>query len=286
MNSNPVSSPSSTSPASTSRGDPPTKEALLHRSVYDVRPKDGAIVHLHCTHAVAISCLDPSCHHNKETTLPPITPYFVMRVGKLPLVPYFKPGDPKLADAIRDYAKGHRAVLLANHGPVVAGTSLSAASASIEELEETAKLHLLLQGFKVRLLSDAQVREVEEAFRRDPNAATPRCHPERSEGPFLRPQRPLASLGVTALPGTEPMPKLAANLSWIYQEVPFLQRFGAAAQHGFKAVEILFPYEAPAADIAAELKKHKLTQALFNLPAGDASKGERGFWRRAELRPL
>jgi len=88
----------------------------------------------------------------------------VMRVGKLPLVPYFKPGDPALADAIRDYAKGHRAVLLANHGPVVAGTSLSAASASIEELEETAKLHLLLQGFKVRTLSDAQVRDVEEAF--------------------------------------------------------------------------------------------------------------------------
>ena len=145
-------------------GDPPTKEALLHRSVYDVRPKDGAIVHLHCTHAVAISCLDPSCHHNHESTLPPITPYFVMRVGKLPLVPYFKPGDPALADAIRDYAKGHRAVLLANHGPVVAGTSLSAASASIEELEETAKLHLLLQGFKARLLSDTQVREVEEAF--------------------------------------------------------------------------------------------------------------------------
>ena len=145
-------------------GDPPTKEALLHRSVYDVRPKDGAIVHLHCTHAVAISCLDPSCHHSTETTLPPITPYFVMRVGKLPLVPYFKPGDPKLADAIRDYAKGHRAVLLANHGPVVAGTSLSAASASIEELEETAKLHLLLQGLKVRTLSDLQVREVEEAY--------------------------------------------------------------------------------------------------------------------------
>src|SRR5260370_9981268 len=72
------------------------------------------------------------------------------------------------------------------------------------------------------------------------------------------------------------MPKLAANLSWIYQEVPFLQRFGAAAAHGSKAVEILLPYEAPAADIAAELKKHKLTQALFNLPAGDASRGGRG----------
>jgi ribulose-5-phosphate 4-epimerase/fuculose-1-phosphate aldolase len=145
-------------------GDPPTKEALLHRSVYDVRPKDGAIVHLHCTHAVAISCLDPSCHHSAETVLPPITPYFVMRVGKLPLVPYFKPGDPKLADAIREYAQGHRAVLLANHGPVVAGTSLSAASASIEELEETAKLHLLLQGLKTRTLSDIEIREIEDAF--------------------------------------------------------------------------------------------------------------------------
>src|ERR1700730_10069969 len=74
-----------------------------------------------------------------------------------------------------------------------------------------------------------------------------------------------------------PMPKLAANLSWIYQEVPFLQRFGAAAAHGFKAVEILFPYEAPAAAIAGELKKHKLTEALFNLPPGDWSKGERGL---------
>jgi len=73
------------------------------------------------------------------------------------------------------------------------------------------------------------------------------------------------------------MPKLAANLSWLYQEVPLLQRFGAAAAHGFKAVEILLPYEAPAKDIAAELKKHKLTQALFNMPPGDWSKGERGI---------
>jgi len=73
------------------------------------------------------------------------------------------------------------------------------------------------------------------------------------------------------------MPKLAANLSWIYQEVPLLQRFGTAAAHGFKAVEILFPYEAPAAEIAAELKKHRLTQALFNLPPGDWAKGERGL---------
>jgi ribulose-5-phosphate 4-epimerase/fuculose-1-phosphate aldolase len=145
-------------------GDPPTKEALLHRAVYDVRAGDTAIVHLHSTHAVAISCLDPSAHHSPATTLPPITPYFVMRVGKLPLVPYFRPGDPKLAEAIRAYATGHRAVLLANHGPVVAGTSLSAAAASIEELEETAKLHLLLRGLEVRLLTELQVREVEETF--------------------------------------------------------------------------------------------------------------------------
>ena len=145
-------------------GDPPTKEALLHRSVYDVRPKDGAIVHLHCTHAVAISCLDPSCHHNKETTLPPITPYFVMRVGKLPLVPYFKPGDPKLADAIRDYAKGHRAVLLANHGPVVAGTSLDAAVNATEELEETARLYLMLHGHKTRYLEAGAVEALRKKY--------------------------------------------------------------------------------------------------------------------------
>src|SRR5450631_4139059 len=88
--------------------------------------------------------------------------------------------------------------------------------------------------------------------------------------------RSFAALRMTSSARTKSMPKLAANLSWIYQEVPFLQRFGAAAAHGFKAVEILFPYEAPAAEIAAELKKHKLTQALFNLPPGDWAKGERG----------
>src|SRR5258708_13449358 len=88
-------------------GDPPTKEALLHRSVYDVRPKDGAIVHLHCTHAVPISSPDPSCHHNKETTLPPITPYFAMRVGNLPLGPYLKPAAPNLATPTHNHANAH-----------------------------------------------------------------------------------------------------------------------------------------------------------------------------------
>ena len=146
-------------------GDRASKTLALHRRIYGAAPEARCVIHTHSTHLVALTLQPPGLGVWRSTAiLPPITPYFVMRVGKLPLVPYFKPGDPKLADAIRDYAKGHRAVLLANHGPVVAGTSLSAASAAIEELEETAKLHLLLQGLKVRTLSDAQVRDVEEAF--------------------------------------------------------------------------------------------------------------------------
>jgi ribulose-5-phosphate 4-epimerase/fuculose-1-phosphate aldolase len=146
-------------------GDPPTKESFLHRAIYDVRPGDGAVVHLHSTHAVAVSCLDPSHHHSPACVLPPITAYFVMRVGSLPLVPYFRPGDLALAEAMREYAREHHAVLLANHGPVVSGSSLSDATAAIEELEETAKLHLLLQGMKIRPLTQAQVREIEDTFR-------------------------------------------------------------------------------------------------------------------------
>lgn len=135
-------------------GDPPTKKSFLHRAVYEERPQDGAVVHLHSTHSVAVSVLadiDP------DNVLPPITAYYVMRVGHLPLVPYFPPGDLKLADAVRKLAGKHHAVLLANHGPVVSGTSLDAAANAIEELEETAKLFLLLEGRKVRLLTDAQV---------------------------------------------------------------------------------------------------------------------------------
>jgi len=142
-------------------GDPPTKESFLHIAMYRERQNSRAVVHLHSTHSVAVSCL---AEVDPQDVLPPITAYYVMRVGSLPLVPFHPPGDMTLADAVAKLAGQHHAVLLANHGPVVAGTSLSAASASIEELEETAKLHLLLQGFKVRLLSDAQVREVEEAF--------------------------------------------------------------------------------------------------------------------------
>ena len=102
-------------------GDPPTKESFLHRVMYEERPATGAVVHLHSTHSVAVSCLtevDP------DDVLPPITAYYVMRVGKLPLVPYFRPGDLALAEAVRGFAGKHHAVLLANHGPVIAGSNL------------------------------------------------------------------------------------------------------------------------------------------------------------------
>ena len=139
-------------------GDPPTKESFLHRVMYEERTGAGAVVHLHSTHSVAVSCLaeiDPT------DVLPPITAYYVMRVGKLPLVPYFRPGDMALAEAVRGFAGKHHAVLLANHGPVAAGSNLDAAVNAIEELEETAKLYLLLRGAKTRFLTPVQIRELE-----------------------------------------------------------------------------------------------------------------------------
>ena len=142
-------------------GDPPSKEAFLHQSMYRARPDARAIVHLHSTCSVAVSCLadvDPA------DVLPPITAYYVMRVGRLPLVPYYRPGDRALADAVHDAARTHHAVLLANHGPVVAGKVLDAAVYAAEELEETAKLHLLLRGAPVRLLTDEQIAELREVF--------------------------------------------------------------------------------------------------------------------------
>jgi 3-dehydro-4-phosphotetronate decarboxylase len=142
-------------------GDPPSKEAFLHQCVYEMRPGAKAIVHLHSTHSVAVSCLGGL---SEDDVLPPLTAYYVMRVGKLPLVPYFPPGDTRLAAAVRHVAAAHAAVLLANHGPVVAGKSLDAAVGAIEELEATAKLYLLLHGHAVRLLTEDQVRELRELF--------------------------------------------------------------------------------------------------------------------------
>ncbi len=143
-------------------GDKPTKEAFLHTTMYDQRPSAGAVVHLHSTHSVAVSCLAGIDEHN---CLPPITAYYAMRVGSLPLVPYYPPGDLELAEAVGALAGDHHAVLLANHGPVVAGSSLSAATDAIEELEETARLYLLLQGRDLRILGAEQVDELQRRFK-------------------------------------------------------------------------------------------------------------------------
>lgn len=142
-------------------GDPPTKEAFLHTTMYNARPNAGAVVHLHSTYSVAVSCLEGV---DPENCLPPITAYYVMRVGSLPLVPYYPPGDKALAEAVGKLADRHHAVLLANHGPVVAGTNLSAAMDAIEELEETARLYLLLRGQSIRTLTDDQVAELRRRF--------------------------------------------------------------------------------------------------------------------------
>ena len=135
-------------------GDKPSKEGVLHRAVYRARPTAQAVVHLHSPCAVAVSCLK---RLNPNDLLPPITPYFVMRIGKLPLVAYHPPGDPELAEAVARRLKAHRAVILAHHGTVVSGKNLDDAVYAAEELEETARLFLLLQDRDHRVLTSQQV---------------------------------------------------------------------------------------------------------------------------------
>ncbi|CAN7735146.1 aldolase [Phyllobacterium sp. LjRoot231] len=142
-------------------GDRPTKEIPLHNALYETRGSARAIVHLHSTHAVALTMLpeiDP------RAALPPMTPYYLMRAGQTALVPYYRPGDPAVADAIRGLAGRYSSVLLANHGPVVAGDSLEAAVFATEELEETAKLYLILRNLNPRYLSPAQVADLVTTF--------------------------------------------------------------------------------------------------------------------------
>lgn len=138
-------------------GPPPTKEVWLHLAMYDARPEARAVVHLHSTYAVAAACLDGV---DEDDVLPAITPYYVMRVGRLPLVPYAPPGDASLAGVVRERARLGHALLLANHGPVVAAPTLAHAAAAAEELEETAKLVLLTHGMPRRLLTPEQADEL------------------------------------------------------------------------------------------------------------------------------
>lgn len=142
-------------------GDKPTKEMPLHTAFYDTRSQAGAVVHLHCCHAVAWSLLPEA---DEDNFLPPLTPYAIMQLGRVRLLPYFRPGDPAMGQAVRGLAGKRSAIMLANHGPVVAGKDVEAACNAIEELEATAKLALLTRGHHPRLLDSAQVQDVVAHF--------------------------------------------------------------------------------------------------------------------------
>ncbi len=142
-------------------GDPPSKEAFLHLAMYEQRPHDNGIIHLHSTYSAAVSCM---AGLPADDCLPPLTAYFVMKVNRLPLIPYHRPGDLELAEAVRKLAANHHAILLANHGPVVSGVSLEAAVYAMEELEETAKLFLLLKGQKITPLNEEQIATLKTVF--------------------------------------------------------------------------------------------------------------------------
>jgi ribulose-5-phosphate 4-epimerase/fuculose-1-phosphate aldolase len=142
-------------------GDPPSKEGFFHLAMYEERAAARAIVHLHSTHCVAIACL---CHADTGNVLPAFTAYQIMRVGRLPLVPYFRPGDIKLADAVRAAARHTSAILLANHGPIISARSLKEAVYASEELEETAKIFFLVGERKTSLLSCEAIQDIETHF--------------------------------------------------------------------------------------------------------------------------
>ena len=142
-------------------GDSPTKEMSLHTAFYDTRSTAGAVVHLHSCHSVALSMMPDV---DEDNFLPHFTPYSVMKLGKVKLLPFFLPGDSAMGDAVRGLAGKRSAVMLANHGPVVAGKDIEAACNSIEELEDTARLAMMLRGIDARMLSDEQVASVVQRF--------------------------------------------------------------------------------------------------------------------------
>ncbi len=136
-----------------------TKEMPFHMAWYEVNPQHNAVVHLHSTFATAVSCLENT---DPDNVLPPLTPYQVMKIGRLPLIPYEKPGDQKIAQHIRESATGLKAVLLSNHGPVCGAANINSAVDVLEELESTCRLFLLLDGKKIRYLSKDDVARLTE----------------------------------------------------------------------------------------------------------------------------
>ena len=140
----------------------PTKELPLHKAFYETRGmKSGAVVHLHSTHSVALSML-PGI--DEDNVLPSYTPYSIMLLGKVKLLPFFVPGDPAMGDAIKGLSGKRSAVLLANHGPVVSGKDLESSVNAIEELEATARLALILKGANAKALDDSQINAVVNKF--------------------------------------------------------------------------------------------------------------------------
>lgn len=142
-------------------GDKPTKEMPLHTAFYDTRSSAGAVVHLHSCHSVAWSLMPDA---DADNFLPPMTPYAIMKLGKVKLLPFYRPGDPAMGDAVRGLAGKRSAVMLANHGPVVAGKDVEAACNAIEELEDTARLAILMRGYDARMLSPEQVTDLVTHF--------------------------------------------------------------------------------------------------------------------------
>ena len=142
-------------------GDPPTKEMPLHTAFYDTRSKAGAVVHLHSCHSVALSMMPDV---DEDCFLPPMTPYAIMKLGRVKLLPFFLPGDPAMGDAVRGLAGKRSAVMLANHGPVVAGKDIESACNAVEELEDTARLAMLTRGLNPNMLTPSQVRDVVTKF--------------------------------------------------------------------------------------------------------------------------
>lgn len=142
-------------------GDHPTKEMPLHSAFYDTRSSAGAVVHLHSCHAVALSMMPDA---DPDNFLPPLTPYGIMKLGRVKLLPFYLPGDPAMGDAVRGLAGKRSAVMLANHGPVVAGKDIEAACNAIEELEDTARLAMMLRGLNARALTEDHVRALVTKF--------------------------------------------------------------------------------------------------------------------------
>ena len=145
-------------------GDAPTKEMPLHSAFYDTRSSAGAVVHLHSCHAVALSMMPDA---DTDNFLPPLTPYGIMKLGKVKLLPFFLPGDPAMGEAVRGLVGKRSAVMLANHGPVVAGKDIEAACNAIEELEDTARLAMLTRGLSPKMLTEAEVKAVVDQFNVD-----------------------------------------------------------------------------------------------------------------------